>query len=227
MPAKKHPVILTAEEQATLQKAARSNKRSLLERRRARVLLASAEGQSDALIARELGVHVNTVINTRTRFAARGTKSVRRAEPTKRKARALDGQAEAPLIALVCAGPPAGRKTWTMDPFGRPLDPSARGGLGHRGDRAPNAQKNALKPWLKKRWGLPPKANAEFVAAIEDVREVYHRPFDPTRPQVCLDEASKQLLADVRAPLPIKPGEPERVDGEYTRHGTAAPFYGL
>ena len=115
MPAKKHPVILTAEEQATLQKAARSNKRSLLERRRARVLLASAEGQSDALIARELGVHVNTVINTRTRFAARGTESVRRAEPTKRKARALDGQAEAPLIALVCAGPPAGRKTWTMD----------------------------------------------------------------------------------------------------------------
>ena len=115
MPAKKHPVILTAEEQATLQKAARSNKRSSLERRRARILLASAEGHSDALIARRLGVHVNTVINTRTRFAARGTRSVRRAEQTKRKARALDGQAEAHLIALVCAEPPAGRKTWTMD----------------------------------------------------------------------------------------------------------------
>ena len=115
MPAKKHPVILTAEEQATLQKAAHSNKRSTLERRRARVLLASAEGQSDAAIARQVGVHVNTVINTRTRFAARGTKSLQRAEQTKRKARALDGQAEAHLIALVCAGPPAGRKVWTMD----------------------------------------------------------------------------------------------------------------
>ena len=115
MPAKKHPVILTVEEQATLQKAARSNKRSSLERRRARILLASAEGHSDARIARQLGVHVNTVINTRTRFAARGTKSVRRAEQTRRKARALDGQAEAHLIALVCAGPPVGRKTWTMD----------------------------------------------------------------------------------------------------------------
>lgn len=115
MPAKKHPVILTAAEQTTLQKAARSNKRSLLERRRARILLSSAEGQSDAAIAARVGVHVNTVINTRTRFAARGTKSVRRAEQTRRKARALDGQAEAHLIALVCAGPPAGRKAWTME----------------------------------------------------------------------------------------------------------------
>lgn len=115
MPAKKHPVSLTTEEQATLQKAARSNKRSSLERRRARILLASAEGQSDAAIARQLGVHVNTVINTRTRFAARGTKSVRRAVQTRRKGRKLDGQAEAHLVALVCAGPPAGRKTWTME----------------------------------------------------------------------------------------------------------------
>ena len=114
MPAKKHPVILSPAEQADLQKAARSNKRSTLERRRARILLASAEGQSDAAIAKQVGVHVNTVINTRTRFAARGTKSVKRAEQTRRKARVLDGQAEAHLIALVCAGPPEGRKTWTM-----------------------------------------------------------------------------------------------------------------
>ena len=78
-------------------------------------MLASAEGQSDAAIARQVGVHVNTLINTRTRFAARGTKSVQRAKQANRKARVLDGQAEAHLVALVCAGPPAGRKTWTME----------------------------------------------------------------------------------------------------------------
>ena len=59
---------------------------------------------------------------------------------------------------------------------------------------------------------------------MEDVLEIYHRPYDPARPQVYLDEASKQLLAEVRALLPIKPGEPERIDGEYTRHGTASLF---
>ena len=59
---------------------------------------------------------------------------------------------------------------------------------------------------------------------MEDVLEVYHRPYDFTRPQVCLDEASKQLLADVRAPLPMRPGSIERVEGEYKRQGTAALF---
>ena len=115
MPAKKHPVNLTVEEQSALEKAARSNKRSLRERQRARILLASTRGQSDAEGDRTVGVHLNPVINVRTRFAAAGIKSVHRAEQTRRKARALDGQAEAHLVALVCAGPPAGRKTWTMD----------------------------------------------------------------------------------------------------------------
>ena len=59
---------------------------------------------------------------------------------------------------------------------------------------------------------------------MEDVLEVYHRPYDPARPQVNLDEAAKQLLADVRAPLPMRPGSPERVDNEYKREGTAALF---
>ena len=59
---------------------------------------------------------------------------------------------------------------------------------------------------------------------MEDVLDVYTRPYDPRRPQVCLDEASKQLLGDVRPPLPATPGRPARVDSEYARHGTAALF---
>ena len=59
---------------------------------------------------------------------------------------------------------------------------------------------------------------------MEDVLEVYHRPYDPARLQVYLDEAAKQLLVEVRAPLPMRPGSPERVDNEYTREGTAALF---
>ena len=59
---------------------------------------------------------------------------------------------------------------------------------------------------------------------MEDVLEVYQRPFDPAHPQVNLDEAAKQLLGEVRAPLPLRAGSPERVDNGYTRHGTAALF---
>jgi DDE superfamily endonuclease len=59
---------------------------------------------------------------------------------------------------------------------------------------------------------------------MEDVLEVYRRPFDPKRPLLCMDEISKQLLADSRPPLPLQPGKPERVDYEYVRHGTANVF---
>lgn len=71
---------------------------------------------------------------------------------------------------------------------------------------------------------LPPKANAGFVAAMEDVLEVYTRPYDPARPVVCFDEGGKQLIGDVRPPLPVRPGRPRRVDYEYTRNGTANVF---
>jgi hypothetical protein len=59
---------------------------------------------------------------------------------------------------------------------------------------------------------------------MEDVLDVYQRPYDPKRPQVCLDEASKQLLGEVREPLPMQPGQPMRIDAEYERHGTANLF---
>lgn len=59
---------------------------------------------------------------------------------------------------------------------------------------------------------------------MEDVLEVYHRPFDPQRPQVCLDEASKQLVGEVAQPIPAEPGQPERFDYEYVRNGTANLF---
>ena len=90
--------------------------------------------------------------------------------------------------------------------------------------RADDAQKNELKPWLRQQWVIPPQTDAEFVCAMEDVLEVYTRPHDPARPVVCLDELSKQLVAETRVPLPAEPGQPERVDYEYERCGTANLF---
>ena len=59
---------------------------------------------------------------------------------------------------------------------------------------------------------------------MEDVLDVYHRPYDERRPLVCLDEASKQLVGETRTPLPPGPGQPERFDAEYVRNGTANLF---
>jgi hypothetical protein len=59
---------------------------------------------------------------------------------------------------------------------------------------------------------------------MEDVLDVYHRPYDPTRPQVCLDETSKQLVEHTRVPIAASRGRPARVDDEYKRCGTANIF---
>jgi hypothetical protein len=59
---------------------------------------------------------------------------------------------------------------------------------------------------------------------MEDVLDVYHRPFDAQRPLVCLDEASKQLIGETVQPLPAEPGQPLRFDYEYVRNGTANLF---
>jgi hypothetical protein len=59
---------------------------------------------------------------------------------------------------------------------------------------------------------------------MEDVLAVYTRPRDPERPLVCLDETSKQLIAETRVPIPMKLGRPARLDYEYERSGTANLF---
>jgi len=79
-------------------------------------------------------------------------------------------------------------------------------------------------------WVIPPEADEEFVACMEEVLEVYHRPFNPRNPVVAMDDQPGQLHKDVRAPIPAVPtqnghaGHPERPDSEYERNGTVCVF---
>jgi hypothetical protein len=77
---------------------------------------------------------------------------------------------------------------------------------------------------LSKQWCIPPKANAEFVWKMEDVLEVYKRPYTPHRPVVCLDETSKQLIGEVALPVLVSPGRVAHYDYEYVRNGVANIF---
>jgi len=71
---------------------------------------------------------------------------------------------------------------------------------------------------------IPPEQNAEFVAHMEDVLDVYRRPYDPKRPVVCLDEQPTQLVGETRQPIAVQPGQPARYDYEYERLGSATNF---
>jgi hypothetical protein len=71
---------------------------------------------------------------------------------------------------------------------------------------------------------LPKGVDGQFIHRMEDVLELYAEPYDPARPVVCFDEASKELRGEVTPPVPPAPGVPAKEDYQYTRHGTANLF---
>lgn len=81
-----------------------------------------------------------------------------------------------------------------------------------------------MKPHLRKCWVIPPGQNAEFVANMEDILDIYCMPYDTKIPTICMDEQPVQLIGETRQIIPAGPGRPEREDYEYERNGTAEIF---
>ena len=91
------------------------------------------------------------------------------------------------LIAVACGLAPEGRARWTVELL---ADRVVRLKIVERCSTETvrrTLKKNELKPWQKKMWCIPPEADAEFACAMENVLEVYKRPYDPKRPVICLD----------------------------------------
>ena len=83
---------------------------------------------------------------------------------------------------------------------------------------------NEIKPWQKKEWCIQPEKNAEFVCSMENVLEIYKKPYDETQTKVCMDESSKQQIKEVREPIKTTSGKVERYDFEYERNGVSNLF---
>ena len=208
---KVYRVRLTPEERAQLQELLSKGKAAARTLTHARILLKADEGVAgprltDDAIAEALDVNRSTVERVRIRCVEEGFEAALRPRPSRQlHPRKLDGVQEAHLVALACSPAPKGRGALVAAPAGRQA-----GGTGDRGrhlvrDRAADAQKNELKPWLKQQYCLPEAPSGEFVYHMEDVLDVYTRPYDPRRPQVCLDETSVQLIGEKRTPLPTGP----------------------
>jgi hypothetical protein len=71
---------------------------------------------------------------------------------------------------------------------------------------------------------IPPLHNGDFVANMENLLEVYKRPYDEKRPVVCMDESPKQLIGETKTPIEAKPGSLEKFDFEYSRNGVCNIF---
>jgi len=191
--------------------------------KRAQMLLAADAGASDEAIATSVGVGGSTVYRTKRRFVLGNLELALREEPRPGAERKLSGKEEALLVATACSRPPAGRARWTLDLLaGEMVRLTEHDSLSGETVRRRLAE-NELKPWRKEMWCIP-QIDAEYVARMEDVLDLYAEAPDPNRPVVCFDESPTQLIGEVRQPIPAEPGQIERYDCEYKRNGTANLF---
>ncbi len=214
---------LTGEEREDLKRMLGAGTCSARKLKRAQILLAADAGASDEVIERTIVVGGSTVYRTKRRFVECGLEAALSEEPRCGAERKLTGRDEALLVATACSKPPAGRSRWTLELLaGEMVKLTAHKGLSRETVRRRLAE-NDLKPWRKDMWCIP-TVDAEYVARMEDVLDLYNEEADPKRPVVCFDESPTQPIGEVREPIPAKPGQLERFDCEYRRNGTANLF---
>src|SRR6202043_4121661 len=184
---------------------------------------ATDRGAGDEEIARSIGVGGSTVYRTKRRFVLGNLAAALNEEPRPGARRKLTGKEEALLVATACSSPPAGRSRWTLELLAGELARlTTRQSISRETVRRRLAE-NDLKPWRKDMWCIP-QVDAEYVARMEDVLDLYAEAPDPKRPVVCFDESPTQLIGEVRQPIPPEPGQIERYDCEYRRNGTVNLF---
>ena len=191
--------------------------------KRAQILLAADARRTDLDIAASVGVGTSTVFRTKRRFVEGNLEHALAEAVRPGGERKLSGKEEALLVATACAAPPKGRARWTLELLaGEIVRLTEHQGLSRETVRR-RLEENELKPWRKDMWCIP-QVNAEYVARMEDVLDLYAEPSDLKRPVVSFDESPTQLIGEVRKPIPAAPGRLERFDYEYKRNGTANLF---
>jgi transposase len=223
--AKKYIVTLSKSEQEMLKNLTTSGTQRVRKIAHANILLNANTGWQDQEISKALRVSVATIERVRQRFVEKGIEGALTPRRTTRKYQhLLDGAQEAHLIALACGTPPIGFRRWSLRLLANEMVKMEYiDEVSYETIRSV-MEGNELKPWLKEEWCIPPEQNAEFVYHMEDVLDVYHRPFDPNRPLVCFDETPVQLISETRQSIPMQTDQVARYDYEYRRQGSANLF---
>lgn len=200
-----------------------ASKAGAQKRKRAQILLAAAKGVSDVAIAEALSCGLSTIYRTKKRFVTEGLEASLEERPGRGASRMLTKHEEAKLVALACSTPPEGRRRWTIELLANEFVQLVEHESVSRETIRRRLAENELKPWQRKMWCVP-KVDAEYVARMEDVLDLYMEAPDERRPVVSFDETPTQLIGEARLPIPQAPGRPERIDYEYRRNGTANLF---
>jgi transposase len=219
----RYRVELEEGERQSLTRLVAGGSRRVRQIKRAQILLAADQGCGDDEIARTVQVGTSTVYRTKRRFVEESLAAALSEAPRPGGPRKLSASDEALLVAVACSTPPTGRATWTLALLADAMVQLTAHPYLSRHTIGRRLQENALKPWQRTMWCVP-KIDAEYVARMEDVLELYRTPPAAGTAVVCLDETPRQLIGEVRPASPPTPGRPARCDDEYRRNGTANVF---
>lgn len=203
-------------------------------RTRCDILLAADENHAkepvtNEMIARKTGASIPTIVDTIRKFCtgdfAAAITPARNINSDTARLKS-SGDIEAEIIAKACTSPPEGRCRWTVSLLTEACTALleekqitlSRATIGR------TLERNDLHPHLSEYWCIPTDEDADFVAAMEEILDIYEMPYDENQPLVCMDEKPYQLLDHARDPMPMRPGDIKKIDAEYKRDGTAAIF---
>lgn len=228
MPARKYTISLTNSQRKKLNSIVSKGTSHARTIRRAQALLKLDSNAMDCCSVDEvlgvLGMSRKTLGNIHKDFQARGVECIHRKKRSKPPVESkITGEVEAHLIAMACHSAPEGYCRWTLRLLSeRMVQMSYIDRISHT-TVGKVLKKNCLKPHLVEEWCIPKEQSADFVACMEDVLEVYSRPYDERHPVLCMDEKPLQLLADARKGCRKKDGSYIQ-DSEYVRNGTCSIF---
>lgn len=221
---RKYKVTLTEEEQLVIEGITKRGRHSARKINRAKILsMSSEQNYSDEQMASLLTVSISTIYRTRKAFVEYGLTEALEEGSRSGQPRKLDAKQEALLIATACTEAPSGYSRWTLNLLGERLialtdiESVAVETIRRR------LKENDLKPWQKKMWCIA-SLDAEYIARMEDVLDLYAEEPDPLKPVVNFDEAGKQLVKEVNEPIQAKSGQVAREDYEYERAGVRNIF---
>ena len=217
-------VELTEDEQAELENLLRGGVSKVRTLKRAQILVASnGWRKTDEEVAAAVGVGTSTVYRTRKKYVEGGLKHALTEKQRPGGERKLTEKEVALMSALACSDPPSGRARWTLELLANEVVRLTEHEDLSKETVRRRLSENELKPWRQTMWCIP-KVDAEYVARMEDILDLYAEPPDPQRPVVNFDETPIQLIGETRVPSAAKKGKPRRLDYEYKRNGTANLF---
>lgn len=193
--------------------------------RRANILSCLNEGMTSSLIGRILHIDPKTVRNVAHHFLESGLDAALYDDERSGRPIDIDDRDRSRIIAMVCSEPPKGHYRWTLDLI---VEEASQKGLVEKGSISREKvriilKEHDLKPWREKMWCIE-ELSDEYIERMEDVLEVYERPYDAKNPVICLDEKPVALIDDTRDRKPACPGKVAKVDYEYSRNGSVNVF---